>query len=115
MLGVCDKSVCRLILRGLIRPSRALRHILRRESIHVSSGTYCSAPAQFERRIMSQMPFTAPLSDCWVAWRLPLDGLADLGMESVSVIGQAADGVDAAAQRFNRTGSSSTSRMLCAQ
>ena len=28
MLGVCDKSVRRLILRGLIRPSRALRHLL---------------------------------------------------------------------------------------
>jgi len=28
MLGVCDKSVRRLILRRLIRPSRALRHIL---------------------------------------------------------------------------------------
>ena len=28
MLGVCDKSVRRLILRGLLRPSRALRHIL---------------------------------------------------------------------------------------
>ena len=28
MLGICDKSVRRLILRGLIRPSRALRHIL---------------------------------------------------------------------------------------
>ena len=28
MLGVCDKSIRRLILRGLIRPSRALRHIL---------------------------------------------------------------------------------------
>ncbi|MHB1307815.1 MAG: helix-turn-helix domain-containing protein [Limisphaerales bacterium] len=27
MLGVCDKSVRRLILRGLIRPSRALRHL----------------------------------------------------------------------------------------
>ncbi len=27
MLGVCDKSVRRLILRGLLRPSRALRHI----------------------------------------------------------------------------------------
>ena len=27
MLGVCDRSVRRLILRGLIRPSRALRHI----------------------------------------------------------------------------------------
>ena len=28
MLGVCDKSIRRLIWRGLIRPSRALRHIL---------------------------------------------------------------------------------------
>ena len=28
MLGICDKSVRRLILRGLLRPSRALRHIL---------------------------------------------------------------------------------------
>jgi hypothetical protein len=28
MLGVCDKSIRRLILRGLLRPSRALRHIL---------------------------------------------------------------------------------------
>ncbi len=28
LLGVCDKSIRRLILRGLIRPSRALRHIL---------------------------------------------------------------------------------------
>ena len=27
MLGVCDKSIRRLILRGLIRPSRALRHV----------------------------------------------------------------------------------------
>ena len=27
MLGVCDKSIRRLILRGLLRPSRALRHI----------------------------------------------------------------------------------------
>ena len=28
MLGICDKSVRRLIHRGLIHPSRALRHIL---------------------------------------------------------------------------------------
>jgi hypothetical protein len=28
MLGICDKSVRRLILRGLLRPSRALRHML---------------------------------------------------------------------------------------
>ena len=28
MLGVCTKSVRRLIARGLLRPSRALRHLL---------------------------------------------------------------------------------------
>jgi hypothetical protein len=28
MLGICEKSVRRLILRGLIHPSRAFRHIL---------------------------------------------------------------------------------------
>jgi excisionase family DNA binding protein len=28
MLGVCDKTVRRLISRGLLRPSRALRHLL---------------------------------------------------------------------------------------
>jgi len=28
MLGICEKSVRRLIHRGLIRPCRALRHIL---------------------------------------------------------------------------------------
>jgi excisionase family DNA binding protein len=28
MLGICGRSVRRLILRGLIHPSRALRHIL---------------------------------------------------------------------------------------
>ena len=28
MLGICEKSVRRLIYRGLIRPCRALRHIL---------------------------------------------------------------------------------------
>ncbi len=27
LLGVCDKSIRRLILRGLLRPSRALRHL----------------------------------------------------------------------------------------
>jgi len=32
----------------------------------------CSAPAQFERRMMSQLDFTAPFSDCCDAWRLPL-------------------------------------------
>ena len=26
LLGVCDRSIRRLILRGLLRPSRALRH-----------------------------------------------------------------------------------------
>ena len=28
VLGICDKSVRRLILRRLMRPSRALRHLL---------------------------------------------------------------------------------------
>jgi len=28
MLGVCQKTVRRLICRGLLRPSRALRHLL---------------------------------------------------------------------------------------
>ncbi len=37
---------------------------MRRKSIHVSSGTYCSAPAQSERRMMLQMPLTAELTDC---------------------------------------------------
>ena len=31
---------------------------MRRNRIHVSSGTYCSALAQFERRMMSQMDLT---------------------------------------------------------
>jgi len=29
------------------------------------SGTYCNAPAQFDRRMMSQMDFIALLTDCW--------------------------------------------------
>src|SRR3989338_3491523 len=49
---------------------------MRRNRIHVSSGTYWSAPAQFDRRMMSQMALTAPLTDCWVASRLPLPLLA---------------------------------------
>jgi hypothetical protein len=32
--------------------------------IHVSSGTYWSAPAQFDRRMMSQTLLTTPFSDC---------------------------------------------------
>jgi hypothetical protein len=28
MLGICEKSVRRLILRGLLKPSRALRHLM---------------------------------------------------------------------------------------
>ncbi|PWU19839.1 MAG: hypothetical protein C5B50_05265 [Verrucomicrobia bacterium] len=28
MLGICEKSVRRLVARGLLRPSRALRHLL---------------------------------------------------------------------------------------
>ena len=37
---------------------------MRRNRIQVSSGTYCSALAQFERRIMSQMLLTKLPSDC---------------------------------------------------
>ena len=37
--------------------------------IQVSSGTYWSAPAQLLRRMMSQMLFTAALTDCCVASR----------------------------------------------
>jgi excisionase family DNA binding protein len=28
LLGICEKSVRRLVARGLLRPSRALRHLL---------------------------------------------------------------------------------------
>src|SRR5690349_25124331 len=45
---------------------------MRRKRIHVSSGTYFIAPAQFERRITSQMDLTAAFSDCCVPWRLPV-------------------------------------------
>jgi len=45
---------------------------MRRNSIQVSSGTYCSAPAQLERRITSQMVLTAALTEPCVARRLPL-------------------------------------------
>ena len=44
------------------RNSRSSR--MRRNKIQVSSGTYCNAPAQFERRMISQIDFTAALSDC---------------------------------------------------
>src|SRR5438067_478993 len=37
---------------------------MRRNKIHVSSGTYCKALAQFERRIMSQMDLTKEERDC---------------------------------------------------
>ena len=40
---------------------------MRRNRIQVSSGTYWSAPAQLERRMMSQMDFTTALTDCGVA------------------------------------------------
>jgi len=44
------------------RSSRSSR--MRRKRIQVSSGTYCKAPAQFDRRMMSQMDLTALLTDC---------------------------------------------------
>ncbi len=34
--------------------------------IQVTSGTYCGAPAQLERRMMSQICLTAALTVCWV-------------------------------------------------
>ena len=45
---------------------------MRRNRIQVNSGTYCIAPAQFDRRMMSQIAFTAELTDCCVASLLPL-------------------------------------------
>ena len=45
---------------------------MQRKRIQVSSGTYCSAPAQFERRMMSQMDLMAALSDYWALNFLPL-------------------------------------------
>jgi hypothetical protein len=39
---------------------------MRRNIIQVISGTYCLAPAQLERRMMSQMDQTRELTDCWV-------------------------------------------------
>jgi len=39
------------------RCSRSSR--MRRKRIHVNSGTYCMAPAQLPRRMMSQMALTA--------------------------------------------------------
>lgn len=45
---------------------------MHRNKIQVSSGTYCDAPAQFERRMMSQIDLTAALSDCWPLNRLLL-------------------------------------------
>jgi hypothetical protein len=44
---------------------------MRRKRIQVSSGTYCSAPAQFERRMTSQMDLIVALTDCWVPRRFP--------------------------------------------
>src|SRR5574341_931521 len=45
---------------------------MRRKRIQVSSGTYWRAPAQFERRMMSQIDLTAASTDCGVARRLSL-------------------------------------------
>lgn len=41
------------------------------EQDQVSSGTYWRAPAQLERRMMSQMALTVEFTDCWVASRRP--------------------------------------------
>ena len=37
---------------------------MRRNKIQVSSGTYRNAPVQFDRRMMSQIDFTAAFNDC---------------------------------------------------
>src|SRR5436309_1073277 len=63
---------------------------MRRNRIQVNSGTYCKAPAQFERRMMSQIDLMAWLTDCWLEsdlllefFRLPLRtlccGVAGIG------------------------------------
>jgi hypothetical protein len=48
---------------------------MRKNKIHVSSGTYCKALAQLERRITSQMVFTKDESDCVDAMALGALGL----------------------------------------
>jgi hypothetical protein len=52
---------------------------MRKNKIHVNSGTYCSAPAQLERRMMSQIDLTAAFSDwgdeCFFPERRVIDSL----------------------------------------
>src|ERR1035437_10590813 len=66
---------------------------IRRKRIQVSSGTYFMAPAQLDRRMMSQMDLMAELTDCCVAWRLPLTIVAGvlvpLGMFKNQVVAAA--------------------------
>src|ERR1035441_9177153 len=59
---------------------------IRRKRSQVSSGTYFMAPAQLDRRMMSQMDLMAELTDCWVAWRLPLPLAAVATFEMVVVV-----------------------------
>ena len=53
---------------------------MRRKRIQVSSGTYCMAPAQLERRMMSQMDFTAALTDPGEFSRFPFPFFLGLAM-----------------------------------
>lgn len=65
---------------------------MRKNKIQVSSGTYCSALAQLERRMMSQMPLTKALSD-WVLAMLRGALAVDAGLAATAAL----DGADAAA------------------
>jgi hypothetical protein len=62
------------------RVSRSSR--IRRNKIHVSSGTYCKAPAQFDRRMMSQMDLTVALTDCCEPRTFPSPFFWVRGMDS---------------------------------
>src|SRR5690242_13167950 len=50
---------------------------IRKKSIQVSSGIYCKALAQLDRRRMPQMDQILLFSDCWVKKSLPFPFLRD--------------------------------------
>src|ERR1039458_4411726 len=79
---VAAKGIPRASASSASCASRSSR--IRRKRSQVSSGTYFMAPAQLDRRMTSQMDLMAELTDCWVAWRLPLPlGLAFVVAEAV--------------------------------
>jgi len=64
--------------RAFVASTSSVSSRMRRKRIHVSSGTYCRAPAQFERRRMShtlQMALSSPERVVDLVF-----GLAGLGM-----------------------------------